>query len=74
MSTLQERAIKRRKSTTFLKVSLHSVWHHSFHIHLDVKDAWELLARLSKESWIEKTGRIPASHVDKSVYRFITKN
>ncbi len=74
MSTLQERATKRRKNITFSKVSLHSERHHSFHIHLDVKDAWELLARHSKETWIEKTGQIPASHVDKSVYRFIKKS
>jgi len=71
MSSMQERAAARRKTLTVQKVALHSEEHHSFHIGLNVKDAWELLARLSKEAWIEKTGTMPPSRVNKSICKFI---
>ncbi|MEA3522513.1 MAG: hypothetical protein U9R50_06035 [Campylobacterota bacterium] len=71
MSTMQERAKRRRVKATLQKVDLHSQEHHSFHTHLKPKDAWELLAKLSKEAWIEKTGAIADNRVDKSIVRFI---
>ncbi|HFU77891.1 MAG TPA: hypothetical protein ENK68_05250 [Epsilonproteobacteria bacterium] len=71
MSSMQERAAMRRKTLTIQKVALHSDEHHSFHIGLNVKDSWELLARLSKEAWIEQTDRLPSSRVDKSICKFI---
>jgi len=72
MSSMQERALRRRATMSITKVDLHSDEHHSFHTHLDVKSAWELLAKLSKEAWIEQTGQEAPSRVDKSVVRFIT--
>ena len=71
MTTMAQRAIERRKTIIIKKVDLHSIENHSFHIHLDVKKSWELLTRLSHEAWIEKTGQIPPSRVDKSIYQFI---
>lgn len=71
MSTLEQRAEARRARISIKQVDLHSKEHNSFHPHLDLKSAWELLARLSKEAWIEQTGEIPPSSVDKSVVKFI---
>ena len=72
MQTLEERAAARRKMATVKKVGLHSDNHHSFHPHLSVEKSWELLAKLSQEAWIEKTGQIPSSRVDKSTFKFIS--
>lgn len=72
MSSMQERAELRRTKLTLNKVDLHSQEHHSFHTHLNTKDAWELLARLSQEAWIEKTGTIVNNRVDKSICKFIS--
>ncbi len=74
MSTMQQRAKQRRKSLTLNIVNLHAQEHHSFHTHLNTKDAWELLAKLSKEAWMEKTGMLANNRVDKSSYRFIKQN
>ena len=71
MSTLEERAAARRKIATVQKIDLHSEEHNSFHIHLDVKRAWELLAKLSKERWMEETGEVAPQRVDKSICKFI---
>ncbi len=71
MSTIQERTKLRRKNITFQKIDLHSPNYNSFHTHLDTKNSWELLAKLSQESWIEETGVIPINRVDKSIYKFI---
>ena len=72
MQTLEQRAAARRKIATVKKVDLHSSEHHSFHPHLDVKKSWELLAKLSQEAWIEKTGNIPPQRVDKTIFKFIS--
>ncbi|WP_297440252.1 hypothetical protein [Sulfurimonas sp.] len=72
MSSIEERALKRKNKITYAKMSLHSDEHHSFHTHLDVKSSWELLARLSQEAWKEKTGQFPPKRVDKSIVKFIT--
>ncbi len=72
MLSMKERADARRKIVTVRKFDLHSHEHHSFHFHLNLKDSWELLARLSREAWMEKTGEEPSLRVDKSIYRFIT--
>jgi len=71
MSSLLERSSARRNLITMQKVNLHSLDNHSFHIGLDVESSWELLAKISKEAWIEKTGEMPPSRVNKSVYKFI---
>ena len=69
---MAQRAADRRKKITIKKIDLHSNDNHSFHLHLDVKSAWELLARISKEAWIEQQGTVPPSRVDKSIYKFIS--
>lgn len=71
MSSLLERSSARRNIITMQKVNLHSLDNHSFHIGLDVESSWELLAKISKEAWIEKTGEIPPSTVDKLICKFI---
>lgn len=72
MTDLEKRAQERRQKATIQKVDLHSNRHNSFHTHLNVKQSWELLSKLSKEAWIEQTGKIPLNRVDKSVHRFIS--
>lgn len=72
MSSMLERAESRKKNITFKKIALHSREHNSFHTHLSIKNSWELLAKLSKESWIDKMGTIPDDRVDKSIYKFIS--
>lgn len=72
MTDLEKRAEARRQKVTIQKIKLHSEEHHSFHIHLNTKQSWELLAKLSKEAWIEQTGNIPSNRVDKSIYRFVS--
>ena len=74
MSSMQERALRRRETMTVKKIGLHSNEHHSFHTHLDTKSAWELIAKLSKEAWMEQTGKIAPARVDKSVVRFISNS
>jgi len=74
MSSMHERAIRRRATMTITKVDLHSDEHHSFHAYLDVKSAWELLAKLSKEAWMQQTGQEAPTSVDKSIVRFITQS
>lgn len=71
MNDLEQRAAKRKQKITLKKLDLHSIEHNSCHTHLNAKQSWELLAKLSQESWIEKTGKIPSNTVDKSIYRFI---
>ncbi len=73
MLSMEERAQERRKKSTLTKVGLHDKAHHSFHLHLNTEQAWELLARLSKESWIAETGEIPPERVNKSICRLIVK-
>ena len=70
--SIQKRAKQRRDSITYTKVALHSKKHHSFHLSLDTKSAWELLAKLSQEAWIEQTGFMASNRIDKSQYRFIS--
>ncbi|MDF1881881.1 hypothetical protein JHD50_11330 [Sulfurimonas sp. MAG313] len=71
MTEMEERAHRRRNKISLTKVPLHSQQHHSFHPDLELKKAWELLTRLSKEAWIEKTGEIPPSNINKSIVKFI---
>ncbi len=71
MPTMQERASARRSIATIKKVDLHSKEHDSFHTHLDVKDAWNLLAKLSKEAWMNQMGTVAPLRVDKSICKFI---
>jgi len=70
VSTMEQRSAARKEKITISKMALHSEEHHSFHPHLELKKAWELLTRLSKEAWIEKTGKIPPTRVDKSIVKF----
>ncbi len=68
---MEQRAAMRKTKITVNKVGLHSSEHNSFHTFLDAKQSWELLAKLSQESWIEQTGQVAPLHVDKSICRFM---
>lgn len=74
MSDMRERAEARKKIATVTKIDLRSKEHDSFHERLDVKDAWNLLAKISKEAWFLQTGLEAPHRVDKSVYRLIKLN
>ena len=68
---MKKRAKERRKKATVKKLDLHSKDHHSFHLDFDDKASWELLARISKETWRLQTGVSPPFRVDKSVFKII---
>jgi len=74
MTGLEQRSKDRRSRIVVSKVSLHSSDHHSFHPELSCEEAWELLARLSKERWREETGREASNRVDKSALKIIRKD
>jgi len=38
----------------------------NLHINLSVKEAWELVARLSKDSWFMQTGKKAPNFLDKA--------
>ena len=70
---MNEKMVKEsRKKATVEKLDLHSKDHHSFHLDLDDKASWELLGRISKETWRLQTGVVPPFRVDKSVFKIIS--
>ena len=66
---------KRRKlkNMKISKVSLHSEDHHSFHIDLSPLESWELLARISKETWYLETGKPAPDFLDKTQVRIFQR-
>jgi hypothetical protein len=53
------------------KTTLYSKNNHSFHIGLSPLESWELLARISKESWYLETGQIAPNFLDKNQVRIL---
>ena len=74
MSDREKRREKRLKTLTVNKTSLYSKDNNSFHIGLSPLDSWELLARISKESWYLETGQKAPTFLDKAKVRILQRN
>lgn len=66
MTEREKRRAKRIKTIVVNKTSLHSGEDSALHIGLSPLESWELLARISKESWFLETGRVAPKYLDKS--------
>jgi len=73
MTERQKRREQRLKNIKVEKTSLHSNDNHSFCLDLSPLEAWELLAKISKEMWFIQTGQIAPTRVDKSQVRILTR-
>ncbi len=71
MTSRDERRAKRLKKMKVTKTTLYSKNNHSFHIGLSPLESWELLARISKESWYLETGQIAPNFLDKNQVRIL---
>lgn len=67
----EKRREERLKIIKINKTTLYSEDNNSFHIGLSPLESWELLARISKESWYLETGQIAPSSLDKSKIRIL---
>ena len=65
MTEREKRRAKRLNTIVINKTSLHDN-DSSLHICLSPLESWELLARISKESWFLQTGTVAPDHLDKS--------
>lgn len=73
MTEREKRRIDRLKSIQVKKTSLYSKENSSFHIGLSPMESWELLARISKESWYLETGEKAPDVLDKSKIRIFRR-
>lgn len=53
------------------KIDLHSCENNGLHIGLTPLESWELLAKISKESWFIETGIIAPNKLDKTKVKII---
>ena len=74
MTDREKRRVKRLKTLKVNKTSLYSKDNNNFHIGLSPLDSWELLARISKESWYLETGQKALTFLDKSQVRILQRN
>jgi len=73
MTPRERRRAERLKITKVNKISLYSSDNHSFHIGLSPMESWELLSRISKETWYLETGTKAPTSLDKSKIRIYTR-
>ncbi len=73
MTPREMRREERLKNIKVTKLSLHSKEDHSFHVGLSALESWELLSKISKESWFLETGQKAPNHVDKTVVKILSK-
>jgi len=73
MTEREKRRAKRLKNIKVTKTTLHTENNHTFHINLSPIESWELLARISKESWYLETNKVAPTSLDKSKMRILVK-
>ena len=73
MTPREKRRQQRLNSIKVTKTTLYAKDNHSFHIHLSPRESWELLARISKESWFLETGQVAPTFLDKSQMRILRR-
>ena len=73
MTDREKRRAQRLKTIKVTKTSLHAKEHDSFHTGLSALESWELLAKISKESWYLETGQMPPASLDKNKIRIFTR-
>ncbi len=66
MTQRERRREKRMKTMVVEKKSLHCEDNSALHIGLSPLESWEVLTRISKESWFLQTGKVAPMHLDKS--------
>jgi len=71
MSERQKRREARLKSMKVEKISLYSNQNHSFTQELSPIEAWELVAKISKEMWFVQTGQVAPDRVDKQQVKIL---
>jgi hypothetical protein len=71
MTAREKRRAQRLKTLQVSKTSLHSSDSNSFHIGLSPLESWELLSRISKESWYLETAQVAPDFLDKSKVRIL---
>jgi hypothetical protein len=69
----QKRREKRLKNIKVKKISLYSEQNSSFCVELSPLESWELLARISKESWFLETGTLAPDILDKTKVQIFTR-
>jgi hypothetical protein len=69
----EKRKQNRLNNTQVNKTSLHATEHDSFHIGLSDMESWELLSKISKESWFLKTGQKMPNRLDKSIVKVFSR-
>ena len=62
----EQRRKERQKNIKINFTTLHSEDNNAFHTNLSLIEAWELLAKISKESFFLQTGEKASNFVDKS--------
>jgi hypothetical protein len=67
--SLAERAETRKSKITLNSVRLNSNMNNPYTEHLSASDSWELLARISKNSFFLCTGKIAPDFVDKTIVK-----
>ena len=74
MSSREERRKKRQQNIKITKTTLYSKENSAFTTHLTVLESWELLAKISKESWYLETGKKAPNSLDKSKILILVKS
>ncbi len=72
MTQREKRRALRLKTTQVNIHSLYSNINHAFCFNLSAKESWELLTKISKESWYLEHGTKPADRLDKNVVKIIS--
>ena len=62
----EQRRKERQKNIKVNFTTLHSKDNNAFHTNLSLIEAWELLAKISKESYFLQTGQKAPNFVDKN--------
>lgn len=73
MTERQKRREARLQTIQVNTMPLHSTNNHAFHLNLSTQESWELLMRVSKESWFIETGEKASERLDRSVMRIVSK-
>ncbi len=73
MTEREIRKAKRLQTIVVNKTSLYSDDNSALHIGLSALESWELLAKISQDSWFLETGKVAPLSLDKSKVKIFTK-
>jgi hypothetical protein len=72
MTARQQRRKERQKTITVVKTSLYSDRNNSFSSHLTPMQSWELVMRISRETWSIQNGQDFPERLDKTHVRILS--